>query len=93
MEPVTYKIIMLGSFAVGKTCLLFKAAEPNWKPSNIYQCTIGVDFKTKHLDYNNKNYKLALWDTAGQERFFHINKLYYKDSNAVMLVYDITNRE
>lgn len=34
-----------------------------------------------------------IWDTAGQERFRAITKAYYRNSNAVMVVYDVTNRE
>lgn len=32
------------------------------------QSTIGVDFKVKHMDVNDKRVKLTIWDTAGQER-------------------------
>ena len=93
METQTYKIITLGSYGVGKTCLLLKATSDIESFPNGYQCTIGVDFKTKILQHKEKGFKLVLWDTAGQERFFHINRLYYKDCNAAMLVYDVTNRE
>ena len=34
-----------------------------------------------------------IWDTAGQESFRSISSLYYKDADAVVLVYDITNKE
>lgn len=30
--------------------------------------TIGVDFKTKIVNIDGVNVKLAIWDTAGQER-------------------------
>jgi len=35
--------------------------------------------------------KLQLWDTSGQKRFRHITKAYYKTSQAVLLVFDVTN--
>ena len=34
-----------------------------------------------------------MWDTAGQEKYRSINKLFYKDSNIVIFVYDITNKK
>jgi small GTP-binding protein len=34
-----------------------------------------------------------IYDTAGQERFNSINETYYKKADAVLLVYDITNKE
>lgn len=55
--------------------------------------TIGVDFKSKVLDIDGNVVKLALWDTAGQERFRALTPSYYKDAHAVVLVYDVTNRE
>lgn len=32
-----------------------------------------------------------IWDTAGQERFSKILPTYYRNSNAVIIAYDITN--
>ena len=32
------------------------------------------------------------WDTTGQERFRTITSSYYRGANAVMVVYDVTNR-
>ena len=34
-----------------------------------------------------------MWDTAGQERYKSITKIYYKKSDAIIFVYDITNKE
>ena len=36
---------------------------------------------------------MQIWDTAGQERFRTITKSYYRGSNGIVVVYDITNRE
>ena len=33
-----------------------------------------------------------IYDTAGQERFFSLEKTYYKKADAVLLVYDISNK-
>ena len=38
----------------------------------------------------SKVIKLMIWDTAGQEQFRSITKLFYKDSAAAVIVYDIT---
>ena len=34
-----------------------------------------------------------LWDTAGQEKFHSLNLKYYKDADAILLVYDITQEK
>eukprot|EP01084_Bolivina_argentea_P005850 11054_1 len=36
---------------------------------------------------------LAIWDTAGQERFHALAPIYYRDSNAAILVLDITDEK
>lgn len=35
--------------------------------------------------------KLNLWDTAGQEKFDALTKLYFKNAEAAIIVYDVTN--
>jgi GTPase SAR1 family protein len=34
--------------------------------------------------------KLQIWDTAGQEHFLSITNLFYKNSQAALIVYDVT---
>jgi len=36
---------------------------------------------------------LQCWDTAGQERFRSITQQYYRKSDAVVVVYDVTNHQ
>lgn len=55
--------------------------------------TIGVDFKIRTLDVNDRQIKLQIWDTAGQERFQSITANYYHGSHAIAIVYDITDRK
>ena len=37
--------------------------------------------------------KLQIWDTAGQEQFRSITKLFYKNSQAAIVVYDVTKKD
>ena len=39
-----------------------------------------------------KPIKIQLWDTAGSERFKTINRIYYRDATAALVVYDITKK-
>lgn len=40
---------------------------------------------------DGKTVKLQIWDTAGQERFKTITSSYYRGSDGIFVVYDITN--
>jgi small GTP-binding protein len=37
--------------------------------------------------------KLQFWDTAGQERFKAITSTYFKGAGAIILVFDLTDRD
>ena len=45
---------------------------------------IGVDFKLKFMDINNKRIKLTIWDTAGQERFRTLTSSYYRGAQGII---------
>ena len=55
--------------------------------------SIGVDFKLKNIEIDNKKIKLQIWDTAGQERFRTITTSYYKGAHAIVIVFDITDKD
>ncbi|KKN11598.1 hypothetical protein LCGC14_1024940 [marine sediment metagenome] len=53
--------------------------------------TIGVDFCIKHINFNEKNFKLQLWVLSNEERFSFLIPNYYHGSSAILFMYDITN--
>ncbi len=85
------KYIIIGDAAVGKSNLLLRFTQDDFKSE--YQLTIGVEFGAKNITINNKNYRLQIWDTAGQENYRSITRAYYKNSVCAILVYDISNRD
>ena len=85
------KYIIIGDAAVGKSNLLLRFSQDDFKSE--YQLTIGVEFGAKNLDIDNKKYRLQIWDTAGQENYRSITRAYYKNSVCAILVYDISNRD
>ena len=80
------KLVFIGDSSVGKTCLLMRFSENRF--SSDHMPTIGIDFKIKMLQVQDKRVKLQLWDTAGQERFQTITANYYRGAEGVILVYD-----
>jgi Ras-related protein Rab-1A len=86
-----FKVLLIGDSGTGKSCLLIRFAEDDF--SDNYISTIGVDFKIKTITVDGKTVKMQVWDTAGQERFRTITASYYRGSNGIILVYDVTNRD
>ena len=84
-----FKFLIIGNSGVGKSCLLIRFTDDSW--SDNYVTTIGVDFKIKTLEIEEKLVKLQIWDTAGQERFKNIVSSYYRGAQGIMMVYDITD--
>lgn len=86
----TVKIVIVGDSGVGKTNILFRFCDNEFKTS--YVATIGVDFKNKVLKVGESKIKMQIWDTAGQERFKNINQTYFKGAMGVILTYSITDQ-
>ena len=84
------KIMTLGNMKVGKTNFILKYTEDKFEESHI--STIGLDFKIKKVQINNKHYQLLLFDTAGQERYKSIALNVIKDAHGILLMYDITDK-
>lgn len=85
------KLLILGDQKVGKTSMLLRFTEEYFPSSHIQ--TLGIDFKLKVQNINNKTYKFQIWDTAGQERFRKLTTAYYKNAKGIILVFDINRRE
>jgi len=83
------KLLMIGDSGVGKSCLLLRFSDDSFTTSFI--TTIGIDFKIKTIELDDKRIKLQIWDTAGQERFRTITTAYYRGAMGILLVYDITD--
>ncbi|KAI9598529.1 P-loop containing nucleoside triphosphate hydrolase protein [Syncephalis fuscata] len=89
----TFKLLLIGNTNVGKSSILLRFTDDAFLPPEEVSATIGVDFKVKVVDYEDKRYKLTIWDTAGQERFRTLTSSYYRGAQGVILVYDVTNRD
>ena len=67
-----------------------RSQDDKWTDS--YISTIGVDFKIRTIELDQKTIKLQIWDTAGQERFRTISSTYYRGAHGIIVVYDVTNK-
>eukprot|EP00002_Diphylleia_rotans_P001146 TRINITY_DN10633_c0_g1_i2.p1 TRINITY_DN10633_c0_g1~~TRINITY_DN10633_c0_g1_i2.p1 ORF type:complete len:248 (+),score=59.68 TRINITY_DN10633_c0_g1_i2:169-912(+) len=85
-----HKVIFLGDATVGKTCILSRFMNDVFEET--YQTTIGMDFQSRMMHFEDRTVALQLWDTAGQERYQSLIPAYLRDCSIAVVVYDITNR-
>lgn len=81
----SYKVIFIGDSSVGKTSILKKYTNINTETSS----TIGTEFTKKYID--KYNLQLHIWDCAGQERFRALTRVYFRDTDICILIFDLSN--
>ena len=85
------KLIFIGDPSVGKTSLLRRLTEDVYQPNS--PSTLGVDFVFKDYEIKGTTVKLQIWDTAGQERYRSMIDSYYKHSQGIIMVFDLTDEQ
>ncbi|XP_048467102.1 ras-related protein Rab-37 isoform X2 [Rhincodon typus] len=91
VHDLTYKVMLIGDSGVGKTCFLVQFKDRAFLAGNFI-ATVGIDFRNKVVVVDGVKVKLQIWDTAGQERFRSVTHAYYRDAQALLLLYDITSK-
>jgi small GTP-binding protein len=85
------KIVMLGSFAVGKTSLVRNFVHSTF--SEKYHTTIGVKVDRKQVDLDAGPVDLVLWDIHGDDEFQRVRGSYLRGASGYLLVVDGTRPE
>ena len=88
-KEINIKTIIIGDTYSGKTSILNRYINHYFNTS--FMATIGVDYYKNELIKENTKYKFTIWDTSGQEKFNSIITSYYRDTGAVIFVFDLTN--
>ena len=89
-----YKVCLVGQSGVGKTCIIERFVNDEFREDEPPSISASYSEKLIQFDeYEGKAIKFHIWDTAGQEKYRSIGKIFYKDANAAILVYDITNQK
>lgn len=86
-----FKALVIGDSGVGKSCLLLRFAQDKYEQN--YLSTVGVDYYNRTINIDGKRVQLQMWDTAGQERFRTITRSYYRGSQGIVVVYDVTDND
>lgn len=86
-----FKLVLLGESAVGKSSIVQRFVKDSF--SDFKESTIGAAFLTQTVDIDpNTTVKFEIWDTAGQERYRSLASIYYRNAQAALVVYDITQK-
>ena len=92
-KPIEYKFVLLGDSSVGKSAIFSRLSGKGFMEntsSTIGTDKISINYDGVEIETNKtKNFKITLFDTAGQERYRSITKTYFKDSQGIILIYNI----
>ena len=83
------KIAICGDPGVGKTSTIFRFTDNAF--SRRYLPTMGVSISDKLFRVKENVVELILWDVAGQTKFQTMRRHFYQGSEAVVLVFDLSN--
>ncbi|MEJ2293896.1 MAG: GTP-binding protein [Candidatus Lokiarchaeota archaeon] len=83
------KIVIVGDPGVGKTSTILRFTDNAFKRS--YIPTMGANITEKNFRVKDNIIELILWDLAGQSKFEIVRKHFYQGSEAVILIFDLTN--
>ena len=83
-------LMLLGDGQVGKTSLILRLTGNQFNDSQL--TTVGKESYVQQEVLHGYELKMKIWDTAGQERFKSMSVQVIKNSDAVILVYAIDDK-
>ena len=89
-NKISYNFLILGDKMVGKTSILERYVNNSFNPN--YITTIGMDKRIKRIEVNNHDITIYVTDTAGQERFRSLSKSFYKQADAILIGFSLTEK-
>jgi len=87
----SFRIVLVGDPAVGKTSLLNRFVDNTFVPDSI--STNGAAMKSRVVYSGKKSVRLFIVDTCGQELFRTVSRSIYNNADAVLVVYDQGNEK
>mgnify|MGYP003706770019 FL=1 len=84
------KCCIIGEPGVGKTSFVHSYMD---KDIENIQTTMGVDFFSKSVYIKDTHIRLVIWDTAGAERYQSLTPSYLRDSQIIIIAYDISKKD
>ena len=86
-----YRTVLLGDSGVGSKTSFVNVVVKDGFDRNT-PSTNGASYSNKTIQLKNgKEVIIDFWDTAGQEKYRSLTKFFIRDSDVIILGYDITN--
>ena len=86
-----FKILPLGDFGSGKTSLAFRFVEDTFNES--VNCETCSDWLYKTVQVGGEQITVKIVDTEAQERFGLLPTSFYRNTDASIIVFDVSNQE
>jgi len=90
-NQLSIKLLTVGDSQVGKSCLIKRYCEGRFV--NRYITTIGVDYGVKKMNIKNRKIAVNFFDLSGDDDYEGIRNEFYKDSQGVLLIFDLGNKD
>ena len=86
----TLKCCIIGSCDVGKTSII----QQHLKQSSQTEATLGaIYWVLNHTTPDGNIIKIDFWDTAGQERYNSLIPMYTRNTDIILLTFDISRKD
>jgi small GTP-binding protein len=86
----TIKVVLIGAAHTGKTSIANRLVYGEFS-SHTMPSTQPAYFQ-KQITYQDEDYALEIWDTAGQEQYHSLSSMFYRDADAGIIVFDLTDQ-
>ncbi|XP_013378118.1 PREDICTED: dnaJ homolog subfamily C member 27 [Chinchilla lanigera] len=90
-KSLRIKVISMGNAEVGKSCIIKRYCEKRFVSK--YLATIGIDYGVTKVQVRDREIKVNIFDMAGHPFFYEVRNEFYKDTQGVILVYDVGQKE
>jgi small GTP-binding protein len=89
MSAIKAKVVLVGSAHTGKTSLINRYIYGEFSPHTMPSTQPA--FFQKKIYYCGTEVTLEIWDTAGQEQYHALSPMFYRDAEAGIVVFDLTD--
>ena len=91
-DIIPAKVVLLGESGVGKSSIALRFNKGEF--SSSHDVTIGGSYLQHLLTLDDgSKIRMHIWDTAGSEKFRAMAQMYYRDTDAAIITYDLSDEK